>query len=63
MFHPFSIQIDWSVVLHVVVMLVDAIDMLSGDPYNILCNDRTLRQNFKIHNVICMFVNKNLFPD
>jgi hypothetical protein len=30
MFHPFSIQIDLSIVSCVVAMLVDAIDALSG---------------------------------
>ena len=30
MFHPFSIQIDWSIVSHIVVMLLAAIDALSG---------------------------------
>jgi hypothetical protein len=31
MFHPFSIQIDWSIVSHIVAMLIDAIEALSGD--------------------------------
>ena len=33
LFCPFSIQIDWNVVSRIVVMLVDAIDTLSGDLY------------------------------
>ena len=28
MFHPFSIQIDWSVVSHIMAMLVDVIETI-----------------------------------
>ena len=55
MFRPFSIQIDWSVTSRIVALLVGAIDALSA---YVLFNERTLRRNFKVHNMMCMFIDK-----
>ena len=29
---------------------------------DVLFNERTLRRNFKVHNMMCMFMDKYLFP-
>ena len=43
-------------------MLVDTINMLSGVLHTYFFNEGTLRWDFKIYNVICMFMDEYVFP-